>query len=181
DGALPGGGAAGAEPGVLFGDVDDDPLRGPGGTALVRRRARVIRDGKRTGRHRPGGHRGRGDLRGGGGRPGGGISPARGPAAERDGEDADTQEGAEGSAQPERRPCQHRAHAGPPTSEASRAGPGAGCRRPPIGRMFPVESEEIPLREQIVTALRGRRALIALDFDGTLAPIVRDPETSRPV
>lgn len=35
----------------------------------------------------------------------------------------------------------------------------------------------------VVTALRGElpRALIALDFDGTLAPIVADPAASRPV
>ena len=37
--------------------------------------------------------------------------------------------------------------------------------------------------DDIVTAIRARpdRALVALDFDGTLAPIVPDPATSRPV
>ena len=39
------------------------------------------------------------------------------------------------------------------------------------------------IRTEIIEALRGQldRALIALDFDGTLAPIVKDPTSSRPV
>jgi trehalose 6-phosphate phosphatase len=37
--------------------------------------------------------------------------------------------------------------------------------------------------EELIRALRPHlsAALIATDFDGTLAPLVRDPETSRPV
>jgi trehalose 6-phosphate phosphatase len=45
-----------------------------------------------------------------------------------------------------------------------------------VGKMGAVDAKEI------VTALRGRlaEALIAVDFDGTLAPIVADPAASRP-
>src|SRR2546422_1664817 len=50
-----------------------------------------------------------------------------------------------------------------------------------LGGVLTAESLPAALRRAIVQIARTPRLLVACDYDGTLAPIVEDPETARPL